>query len=111
MNCECMYYCKDASQDELLRLADVIKEFGKTHELYPAAISRIDEKCKSYYDYDSIWEQCGKSVNVPKDSLVLFVYGKYHYMTNKRIGGKTFKPLFPDSPVKFTDLVEYLVEY
>lgn len=102
MNCECIYYSKGASEEDLLRLAERINKIGECVELYPCAVSRIDEDCKCFDDYDG-W---GKCKYIPKDSLVLFVGGKYHNMTAVRVGNRTFKPWFPgfDNEPIFTDL-------
>ena len=100
MNCECIYYSKGATRDDLLRLADEIKKAGQYVEIYPLAISRMDERCKCYDDYDG-W---GQSKTIPKYVAVLFVGGKYHYMNSVRVGHRVFKPWFPDEEPIFTDL-------
>lgn len=103
MNCECIYYSKDASVEDCIALAEKIKEIGETCELYPFAVSRMDEKCKCYDDYDG-W---GDYKYLPKYSAVLFVGGKLHYMNPVRVGHRVFNPWFPDDEPIYTDLQEF----
>ena len=72
-------------------------------EIYPVAISRMDEKVLVCDDCDG-W---GKFKNIPKYSTVLFVQGKLHHMIDYRVGHRIFKPLHPMEDPVFTDLKEY----
>ena len=100
MNCECIYYRKGATKEELLVLADDINRLSV--ELDPVAISIMKAKTEVATDYDA-WE---KPFNIPENSLVLFVYGKYHYMVNKHVGRKVFKACFPtDYDIEFEDIM------
>lgn len=102
MNCECIYYGKDATEDELMVLADKINALEC--ELEPVTIAIVENKTKVTPDYDG-WK---RPFNVPEKSLVLFVCGKYHYMNNFRVGDKTFKSCFPmDYDFEFTDIKEF----
>ena len=100
MNCECIYYSKGASQDDLLLLANEIKKIGEQVELYPVAISRLDETCKCCDDYDG-WGECK---HLPRYEAVLFVGGKYAYMNKVRVGRRVFRAWFPKEEPIFTDL-------
>lgn len=100
MNCECIYYSKGATVDDLRVLSEKVKEMGRIVEIYPCAISRMEESAKCNDDYDG-W---GRTMNIPKYSAVLFVGGKLHYMNPIRIGRRVFNPWHPmDDPV-FADL-------
>ena len=102
MNCECIYYSKDATEEELMVLADKIKALDCEYE--PVSIAVVNAKTEVTTDYDH-WK---KPFNVPEKSLVLFVYGKYHYMVNRKVDGKTYKPCFPtDYDFDFTDIKEF----
>ena len=102
MNCECIYYGNKATEEELMILADKI--YAMDCELEPCAISIMTSKTEVTADYDGY----NKPFNVPKDSLVLFVYGKYHYMHNMKVGKKVFKPCFPtDYDIDFEDIKEF----
>lgn len=100
MNCECIYYSKYATKEDLAVLAQRVKEIGEEVELYPLAISRIDEKLKVCEDYNG-W---GKTMNIQKWSAVLFVGGKLHNMNPIRIGHRVYKPWHPMEEPYFTDL-------
>ena len=101
MNCECIYYNRNATEDDLLHLAQEIHRRGLYVELYPCALSRMLEKTECFSDYDG-W---GKSINLPKNSKVLFVGGKYAYMVAITIDGKTFRPWFPaEHDIEFEDV-------
>jgi len=106
MNCECMYYRKGATKDELLQLVKEVKWIGKFNELYPVALSQIDKKCKAYVDYDDMDLNNAKYKTISAGSLVLFAAGKYQYMYPIYIGHKKYTPMFTNE-VKFTDLIEY----
>ena len=102
MNCECIYYKKDATKEDLMELAKKVESFDC--ELDPAAVSIMTAKTEVTTDYDHF----RKSFNIPKDSMVLFVYGKLHYMSNIRMGNKTYKACFPtDYHIEFTDIEEF----
>lgn len=102
MNCECIYYAKDATEEELMVLADKINALDC--ELEPVSIAIVNNKTKVTADYDG-WK---KPFNVQEKALVLFVYGKYHYMRNMKINNKTFKSCFPmDRDFEFTDIKEF----
>lgn len=107
MNCECIYYSKNTGKDKYYRnhfcgLAGDI--FRMDCELEPVSLSVITEdvKCyKDYYDY-------GETVTIPAGSEVLFVAGKYHYMTPIRVGKRVFHPYFPvDHEVQFEDVEDF----
>lgn len=103
MNCECIYYSKGATIENYLALAEEIKERGQYVELYPCAISRMEERTPAYDDYDG-W---GKRTCIPKWSAVLFVQGKYHNMFPVRIGHRVFRPWFPESEPVFADILTF----
>ena len=88
MNCECIYYSKDATEEELMVLAEKINNLDC--DIEPVSIAVVNDKTKVIPDYDGY----GKPFYMPEKSLVLFVYGKYHYMNNFKVGNKTFKSCF-----------------
>lgn len=100
MNCECIYYSKGAKIENYLELSEEIKRRGQHVELYPCAISRMEESTPAFDDYDG-W---GKRISIPKWSSVLFVQGKYHYMMPIRIGHRVFRPWFPESEPIYDDI-------
>ena len=61
MNCECIYYRKGATREDLLRLAEFIQRTSGTIERYPAALSVITENIKCTPDYDGF----GRKVTIP----------------------------------------------
>ena len=93
MNCECIYYRKGATKEDLLRLAESIEacheRFGI--EKYPTALSVMTADTKCADDYDGF----GKKKTIPEGSLVLFVGGKLHHMSETYIGKSKYIPLFP----------------
>ena len=105
MNCECIYYHKDATIEDYKELAEKIKSVAKIacEELYPTAISRMEEKVTVCEDYNG-W---GKEINIPKNRSVLFVGGKLHHMIPFRVGRRMFKPWNPMEEPIFTDLETY----
>ena len=116
MNCECIYYKKGATQDELLLLANAMEcvslRFGV--EKNPVAISIITKDTVCTDDYDGF----GKRKTIPQGSVVLFVHGKLHNMsevyTENSKGAYTRKliPLFPVERDEdfFEDIIDYTDE-
>ena len=104
MNCECIYYRKGATKEDLLRLAEAIEacheRFGI--EKYPTAISVMIADTKCAEDYDGF----GKKKTIPEGSMVLFVGGKLHHMSETYIGKSKYIPLFPvdHADVHFKDI-------
>ena len=92
MNCECVYYSKNATREELMKVAEVVREWEKECEIYPVALSKITKATKMYPDIDH-W---GRGATVSAESEVLFVAGKLHYMLPVRVGRKVFLPRFPE---------------
>ena len=100
MNCECIYYNRNASEEDLLALAREVHRRGLSVEIYPCALSRMTERTECLKEYMG-----GKSLNIPKDSKVLFVGGKYAYMVDIKVNDKTFRPWFPvDYEIHFEDI-------
>ena len=103
MNCECIYYNRNAPKDDLFALAKEVQRRETFCEIYPCAISRITEKTECLKEYMG-----GKKLNIPENSEVLFVGGKYAYMVDIKVNGKTFRPWFPaDFDVHFEDIHLY----
>lgn len=102
MNCECIYYKKGATTDELLELAKFVQRGSNVMERYPCAISVITEDTDCCDDYDC-W---GKKKTIPAGSVVLFVAGKLHYQVPIHMGKRNiFRPWYPVShDIKFYDL-------
>ena len=104
MNCECVYYNKNATRENLENLAKWIEQKGELCEIYPCAISKITEDTYCTGDYDGY----GKEKCIPENAEVLFVGGKLHYMTPAKVDGISYKPLFPQVTHKFfEDIVEF----
>ena len=105
MNCECIYYSKGAKIEDYETLAQKINADAKAYEyeIYPVAISRMDEKVCVCDDVNG-WSDFR---NIPKYSAVLFVQGKLHYMDDYRIGHRVFKALHPMETPIFTDIKEF----
>ena len=102
MNCECIYYSKGATMEDLERFTKAVKYTERWIERYPTAISKMDEATLCCEDYDG-W---GKSNTIPAGSLVAFVGGKLHHMTEIHIGKRVYRPWFPvRHDIKFTDIV------
>ena len=111
MNCECIYYRKNATQEELLRLAHAMeccsRRFGI--EKNPVAISTITKATVCADDYDGF----GKRKTIPQGSVVLFVQGKLHNMCDTYgEGNKKFSALFPVEREGgfFEDIIDYTDE-
>lgn len=111
MNCECIYFSKKADREKLMRLAEKFKKWGEACEIYPCALSVITADTKCFDDINAFYlpQFPWKSVTIPKDSEVLFVAGKLHYMTSKKVDGVVFRPLFPDRGITefFKDIIEF----
>lgn len=93
MNCECIYYRKGATREDLLRLANAIESCYERwgFEKYPTALSVITKDIKCSDDYDGF----GRKKTIPVGSEVLFVGGKLHYMCEVYIETKKYLPWFP----------------
>lgn len=89
MNCECLYYCNGATENELKTLARGIDSLCV--DLYPITISRISGDLKTTTGY-----RLGCKRIIPSGSLVLFVGGKYHNMDIFRVGKRIFYHWFPE---------------
>lgn len=101
MNCECIYYSRGASRQDYIALAEKVKRMSEDIELYPTAISVMNEKTRCCEEYDG-W---GKTIDIPKGKEVLFVGGKLHYMNDIRNGGRTFHAWHPmEYDISFTDV-------
>ena len=109
MNCECIYYRKGATMEDLLKLAAFVKKTGAIMERYPCAISVMDEKTLVCEDYDG-W---GNATTIPSGSMVLFVGGKYAYQvpihlyddSGDRRKCRIFKSWYPiNRDIKFHDI-------
>ena len=87
MNCECVYYNKSFSIDDYAKLGKKIDQERK--ELYPCTISKITKDIVFTTDYDGL---NGTTIEIPKNSLVLFVQGKLLYMDITRQGAKVGFP-------------------
>ena len=104
MNCECVYYDKNATRENLENLAKRIKDKGTRCEIYPCAISKVTEETYCTRDYDGYAEE----EFIPENSEVLFVGGKLHYMTPTKVDGILYKPLFPQVTHQFfEDIIEF----
>ena len=111
MNCECIYYRKNATQEDLLRLAHamecVSRRFGIDKN--PVAISKITKTIWCTEDYDGF----GRRKSIPEGSIVLFVDGKLHNMCETYGGGnKKYIALFPVEHEGgfFEDIIDYTDE-
>lgn len=104
MNCECIYYRKGATREDLLRLAKFIQHGSKVIERYPTALSVVTEDIKCTPDYDG-W---GRKVTIPAGSEVLFVGGKLHHMVDIFADNNKhkFRALHPvERDIKFEDII------
>ena len=104
MNCECIYYRKGATREDLMRLAKFVQHGSEAIERYPAALSVITEDTKCAPDYDGF----GRKVTIPAGSEVLFVQGKLHYMVDIYADNNKhkFRALFPiERDIKFEDII------
>lgn len=88
MNTECVYRPTEQTIEGCKRFADRINNLDC--ELYPVSIARVTRKVNGLKEGD----------------LIVFVGGKYHYMTRRK-GAKVFDPYdFPPSYDWFEDLIE-----
>ena len=96
MNCECVYYNKNATKADYIKLAERIAKQGETCEVFPVTISKITRKTKCYDDINGNYGFYARTSYIPEGATVLFVGGKLWYMTKtKRVDGITYKGLFP----------------
>lgn len=105
MNCECIYYNKKATRENLMNLAKVIAKKGEECEIDPVTISVITKDTRACDDYDGY----GRTTTIRKGTEVLFVYGKYHYMTKQiEVDGITFRSYYPmECEDFFEDVVDF----
>ena len=106
MNCECIYYNKTATEQEIEELAKAVEKQGKYCEIYPCALSVMSKAARCCEGYDG-W---GRGITIPAGAKVLFVGGKLHNMEPFRVGRKTFLPWFPardPNNVQFEDIKTY----
>lgn len=101
MNCECIYYSKGATEENLINLAQGI--YNLDEDFYPVSISRIigDTNVSVH-----IYGKARKTI-IPDGSLVLFAAGKYHNMDSFMLGRRSFYRWFPLNPssLKFEDII------
>lgn len=86
MNCECVFVSKTDRADpaKILSLAAaLLLDVSDNVELYPVAHSEITTETATYNDYDQAfgWKPKGKKTMLHPNDHVLFVAGKYHYMS------------------------------
>ena len=89
MNTECIFLSNTARTDKkaLENLAVYINKLSDEMELYPVALSRITTETKCYPTYDQAagWAPKNKKTTILPGDLVLFVAGKYHYMSKQTL--------------------------
>ena len=124
MNCECVFVSKTDRNDQarLEALARWLAPLEDEIELYPVALSRITRDIPSYSMHHSdvrvIMNGAGRKTTLRAGNLVLFVQGKYHYMSKSAIrrhlpqAAKNllidFQIVFPDADgTFFEDITEY----
>ena len=118
MNCECVFVSKTDRQNptKILVLATaLLQDVSNNAELYPVAHSQITMETKTYNTYDEAfgWTPKGRYTKLNTGDHVLFVAGKYHYMTKTILRGfmskenrellKDFQIVFPATTEPFFD--------
>lgn len=97
MNCECLYVMKEqtinAAREFAKRISEIETNTGR--EIYPTYIAKITNDIYATSDYDGYMPR----FKILKDTIVVFVGGKYHNMMElKPKGGKrAFPKLYPKS--------------
>ncbi len=92
MNCECVYFNRNANRSDLEELIKKINKVGETCELYPVSISKLYGGTVYHKFYD-MYDQGRCAIHGTEG---VFVQGKLHNMRTFKVNGKTFCPRFPE---------------
>lgn len=106
MNCECFYLIKEGTLEaarEFVAKADEWIANSDWKELYPVCICKARKDFYACSDYDGIT----RSFKVKKDSIMVFVMGKYQLMWRMDIEGA--KRGFPNR--KRRDQKDFLLQF
>ena len=89
MNCECVFVLDENrdNPEKLVKIAHALLEITDEIELHPFSVAAITTETKAYNTYDEAfgWQPKGRCTRLNPGDLVLFVGGKYHYMSKRAL--------------------------
>lgn len=105
MNCECVFVLKENRDkpDKLVEIAHAILDISDKIELYPVSVAEITAETKAYNTYDEAfgWQPKRQRTILQTGDLVLFVGGKYHYMSKQALMRYLPKNILADAKIVF----------